>query len=90
MTLDWVEQDFIVGRELGLHARPSGELVTQAATFASEIEIGCNGEWVSGRSVLSILSLAATQGTRLTVRCRGADAKEAIRAMGAVIEAEND
>ena len=90
MDPDWLSQDFVVGRELGMHARPSGELVSKAATFSAEIEIGCNGEWVSGRSVLSILSLAATQGTRLTVRSRGADAEDAIRALGAVIESESD
>ena len=90
MDSDWVAQDFVVGRELGLHARPSGELVSKAANFAAEIEIGCNGEWVSGRSVLSILSLAATEGTCLAVRSRGSDALEAIRAIGAVIEAQID
>jgi len=86
----WIEREFVVGRELGMHARPSGEFVTLAAGFAAEIEVGCAGEWVSGRSVLSILSLAATQGTRLSVRCRGEDAQEALRTLGAVIEADND
>jgi len=90
MADEWIEQDFVVGRELGMHARPSGELVTLAAGFAAEIEIGRDGEWVSGRSVLSILSLAATQGTRLSIRSRGSDAREAIRALGAVIAAATD
>lgn len=90
MAEEWIEQDFVVGRELGMHARPSGEFVTLAAGFAAEIEVGRDGEWVSGRSVLSILSLALTQGTRISIRSRGSDAQEAIRTLGAVIEAESD
>jgi phosphocarrier protein len=90
MADDWVEQQFTVARELGLHARPSGMLVTLAAGFQAEIEIGRDGEWVSGSSVLSILSLAATRGTPLGVRARGADARAAVEAMGAIIAATGD
>ena len=90
MADDWVEQQFTVVRELGLHARPSGLLVTSAASFKSEIEIGRDGEWVSGSSVLSILSLAATRGTTLSVRARGVDASEAVQAMGNIIASSDD
>ena len=90
MTQDWIEQQFKVARELGLHARPSGLLVTLAAGFDAEIEIGRDGEWVSGCSVLSILSLAATRGTTLGVRARGAEAASAVRAMGEIIAASDD
>jgi phosphotransferase system HPr (HPr) family protein len=42
-------------------------------------------DWVSGRSVLSLLSLAASQGTRLVVRAEGADAEAALAALGALL-----
>ena len=87
---EWIQREFVVRRELGMHARPSGEFVTLAAGFASEIEVGSAGECVSGRSELSILSLAAPQGTPLLVRCRGEDAEDALRTLGAVIEADSD
>jgi len=90
MSGDWIERDFSVQREFGLHARPSGLLVTRAAELDAEIEIGRGGEWVSGNSVLSILSLAATRGTTLGVRARGADAAEAVRSIGAIISAPDD
>ena len=37
MDEGWIEGQFVVGRELGMHARPSGEFVTLAAGFAAEI-----------------------------------------------------
>jgi multiphosphoryl transfer protein len=83
------EQQFTVHRELGLHARPAGRFVSLAARFQSEIQVaraGSGDEWVSGRSVLSLLSLGATRGTRLRVRAVGADASEAVAALGALIE----
>ena len=53
MADDWVEQQFTVARELGLHARPSGMLVTLAAGFQAEIERA--KEEKERESVLSVL-----------------------------------
>ncbi len=81
-----VEREFTVLGELGLHARPAGRFVTLAEHFDAEIEVSRGGEWVSGRSVLSILSLAASQGTALRIRAIGEDAEEAVAALGALLE----
>jgi phosphocarrier protein HPr len=81
-----VERGFTVRSELGLHARPAGEFVVMAGRFESEISVGNGREWVDGRSVLSLLSLAAGRGVELWIRATGADADEAIAALGALIE----
>jgi phosphocarrier protein len=80
------EAEFVVASELGLHARPAGQFVALADRFVAEIKVGRGGEWVDGRSVLSLLSLAAAKGTRLCVRAVGPDAREAVEALGALIE----
>ena len=82
-----MEAKFSVEGELGLHARPAGRFVTLAGRFESEIWVARDGdeEWVSGQSVLSILSLAASQGTILRLRAEGPDAEEALRALGALL-----
>src|SRR5690606_18689385 len=87
------EADFIVQRELGLHARPAGRFVALAARFAAEVQVaraGQGDEWVNGRSVLSLLSLGATRGTTLRVRAVGADAAEAVAALGLLLEEANE
>lgn len=81
-----VERRFTVRSELGLHARPAGEFVVMASRFESEISVGNGREWVDGRSVLSLLSLAAGRGVELRVRAVGPDAEEAVKALGALIE----
>jgi phosphocarrier protein HPr len=84
------EGEFTVRSELGLHARPAGRLVSLAASFDSEIQVGRGGEWVNGCSVLSILSLAAARGTVLKVRAEGEDAEIAVARLGALIEAAEE
>ncbi len=85
-----VEKDFTVQSPLGLHARPAGRLASLAERFDSEISFGRGDEWVSGSSVLSILCLAATQGTVLRVRAVGADAEQAVSELGVLIESCGD
>jgi len=41
---------------------------------------------VDGRSILSLLSLAAGRGTRLRVRAEGVDAADAVEALGRLLE----
>jgi phosphocarrier protein len=84
------EREFMVRSELGLHARPAGRFVSTAARFRAEVMVARGEEWVSGRSVLSLLSLAAAQGTRLRIRAVGDDAALAVEALGQLLESASD
>jgi len=82
-----IEREFAIHNDLGLHARPAGQFVALASRFTSEISVGRGGEWVDGRSVLSLLSLAAVSGSSLRIRATGPDAAEAVEALGNLLEA---
>ena len=86
MTETEVEETFVVKSELGLHARPAGRFVALAGGFEAEIQVARGGEWVSGKSVLSLLSLAAAPGTVLRIRAAGPDARAAVEALGRLLE----
>jgi phosphotransferase system HPr (HPr) family protein len=81
-----VERAFTIRSELGLHARPAGEFAVLAGCFEAEISVGDGREWVDGRSVLSLLSLAAGRGVELRIRATGSDADKAVTALGALLE----
>ena len=81
-----VEAEFVVGGELGLHARPAGRFAALAARYESEISVALGGEWVDARSVLSLLSLGLACGVRVRLRAVGTDAEEAVRALGELLE----
>lgn len=84
------EAEFIVAADLGLHARPAGQFVALAGRFEAEIRVARGDEWVDGRSILSLLSLAAGRGTRLRLRAEGPDAVEAVAQLGALLERAGD
>lgn len=83
-----IEAQFVVRSAYGLHARPAARFAQLAAEFGCDVELGRLGgdEWVNGASVLSILSLAASQGTTLVIRAQGALARDAVKELGAILE----
>ena len=83
------ERIFTVHAELGLHARPAGLFVMIAKRYSAQIEVARaegSDDWVDGRSILSLLSLAAGRGTRLRVRAEGSDAADAVEELGRLLE----
>jgi phosphocarrier protein len=84
------EGEFVVRSSLGMHARPAGRFVALASNFDCEISVGKGDEWVNGCSVLSILSLAAAEGTVLRLRAEGDGAGRAVMELGELIESEEE
>lgn len=62
----------------GLHARPADLLVRCASEFQAEIYIARDAERADCRSILSLLTLGATQNTELVISAKGNDAEEAV------------
>ena len=66
---------------LGLHARAATKFATTANLFASNIAVQCNTKTVDGKSVMSLMLLAAAKGTELEIAATGDDQDEALRAL---------
>lgn len=71
----------IVRNPNGLHMRPADLLVKTAAKFRCDIEVEREGQAVSCKSIMGILTLGATHGSELTLRALGDDAEEALEAI---------
>ncbi len=59
--------------KLGLHARAATRLVNCASDFESEIWIGKGEKMVNGKSIMGVLTLAASKGTELVIQADGHD-----------------
>lgn len=72
----------IVNR-LGLHARAAAQLVKVASAFRSDIQLQKDDDSISAdsKSILGILTLAASQGTNLKLEIEGDDEKDAMKAI---------
>jgi phosphocarrier protein HPr len=79
------EGRFEVVNEFGLHARAATKLVQLAGRFRSEIEVRNGAQAANAKSVMGVLLLCGAKGTTLDVRASGADAAEAVQAIGRLI-----
>ena len=76
----------IVNRR-GLHARAAAKLVTLAERFSASVDVARDGQSVSARSIMGLMMLGAGQGSSVLLSADGFDAKEALDAIAALIEA---
>lgn len=76
----------IVNRR-GLHARAAAKLVTLAERFSATVEVAKDGQSVSARSIMGLMMLGAGPGSTVLLTADGFDAKEALDAIAALIEA---
>jgi phosphocarrier protein len=79
-------QTYTIRNRLGLHARAAALLVKTANRFASEVTLEKDGLEVNGKSIMGILMLAASKGSRITLKVEGKDSAQAIQTLGKLIE----
>ena len=79
-------QTFTIRNRLGLHARAAALLVKTANKFASEVTVEKDGLEVNGKSIMGILMLAASKGTKITLKVEGKDSVQALQTLGRLIE----
>jgi phosphocarrier protein HPr len=72
-----IECTITIINKLGLHARAAAKLVNVASKHACDIEIGLPERMVNAKSIMSVMLLAASQGTELTLRIQGEGAQQA-------------
>ena len=77
-----------IQNRLGLHARAAVLLVQTASKFDAEVLIQKDGQTVSGRSIMGVMTLAATQGSTIEVITSGPQAAEALEAIRALVAAK--
>jgi phosphocarrier protein len=70
----------------GLHMRPAMQFVDLASQFNSDIQVRNADIEVDGKSIMQMSMLAATCGTRLTIRASGVDAGQALEALRELVE----
>ncbi|MEZ5315721.1 MAG: HPr family phosphocarrier protein [Chlamydiales bacterium] len=77
-TANKAEGVFVVINDKGLHTRPSTELVKCTTNFKSHVNLIYQDLIVNGKSLLGILTLAATRGSRIRIEADGEDAFQVV------------
>lgn len=71
--------NYTVAAESGIHARPAGLLVKQAASFKSDIKLlnEENGKEADLKRLMAVMALGVKQGNSIVVTVEGEDEDEA-------------
>ncbi len=80
-----IEKEMEIINKLGLHARASSKLVQLANRYKSKITIKFNNSEVNAKSLLGLLTLAASKGSKIVVTAEGDDEEKAINAIEKLI-----
>ncbi len=65
-----------INNKLGLHARASAKFVATALKFCSTIEVQTDTKTINGKSIMGVMSIAASYGTFITLSISGLDEQE--------------
>lgn len=80
-----LKKKITVKNKLGLHARAAVKFVNLANRFGSSVKIEKDGAEIDGKSILGILTLAAVQGSQITLKVAGNDEEKALKALVTLI-----
>jgi phosphocarrier protein HPr len=75
-----------IKNKLGVHARAAALLVQTVNKFSAQVTFSKDGQTADGRSIMGVLTLAATQGSKVQVEASGEDAEQAVRAIERLID----
>jgi len=81
-----IERGFVVRDQLGLHARVASRLAQTARRFDAVVEIQKGEHRADAKSIIEVLMLVATKDEKVRIRCQGNDARQALAALGALVE----
>ena len=80
-----IQTQVTIINKLGLHARAAAKFVACASAFSSSIRAGKDGELIDGKSIMSVMMLAAGKGTVLDLQIAGSDEAQALEALQILI-----
>lgn len=72
--------------ETGLHARPATMLVQEAAKFPNDIAIEYNGNLLTLKSIMAVLSLGVPHNAEITIHVDGNNPETVFKALENVLQ----
>ncbi|WP_096085259.1 HPr family phosphocarrier protein [Agaribacterium haliotis] len=75
------QQQITIVNKLGLHARAATKFANVAKQYAASIEVEVAGKSIDGKSIMSLMLLAASKGTEIVLRTDGNDEDKAMKGL---------
>lgn len=80
------QKSITIVNQLGLHARAASKFVAATKGFSSRVQLSFRDQKVDGKSIMSVMLLAAPVGSEVLLEVHGEDEELAFAELAAVIE----
>lgn len=80
-----VSKDIEICNKLGLHARAATKFANLSGRYTCQLKVQCKGKCIDGKSIMSLMLLAASKGTVINISADGSDEVEALQALEELI-----
>lgn len=80
------EERVVIPNKLGLHARAAAVFSRQASSFISDVQVIKDSMEVNGKSIMELLTLAATKGSDITIKAHGDDETQALETLAELVK----
>lgn len=83
-----ISRSVTIKNSIGLHARPATFFIQKANSYKASIWVEKEDCRVNAKSLLGVLSLGISQGTKITLIADGQDEAEAIDGLAVLVDSE--
>ena len=90
MADEKLTKELTLKNKYGMHVRPAGLFAKIASRFNADVEVEKDGNVVSGKSIMALMTLEAVCGTTLKVTASGPQAKEVLEELEALVSRKFD
>ena len=85
-----ITREFTLHNRYGMHVRPAGLFAKIASRYDANVEVEKDGNAVSGKSIMALMTLEATCGSVLKVTAEGPQAEEVLDELAALVARKFD
>lgn len=81
-----VTRELAILNQYGIHARPAAMFVKTASKYEADVTVEKDNIRISGKSIMGLMTIEASYGTKIKVTAEGTDADQAIDELQKLVE----
>lgn len=81
-----VVREIAIRNQYGIHARPAAMFVKAASKYEAEVTVEKDNVRVSGKSIMGLMTMEASCGTKIRITAEGVDANQAADELQKLVE----
>jgi phosphocarrier protein len=81
-----ITREIAILNQYGIHARPAAMFVKTASKYEADVTVEKDSVRVSGKSIMGLMTMEASCGTKIKITAEGVDADEAVEELQRLVE----